>query len=58
MRSRIVIILTTAMILLTGCSTTCKINGCDNEVYKEGLCRTHYLASEGANLFNEIVGGE
>lgn len=37
------------MILITGCANSCKIEGCKNEIYKEGLCEEHYTAIKKAD---------
>lgn len=42
--------------LLTACSNTCKIDGCGKDVYKDGLCKSHYYAAEGANIINDLIG--
>ena len=43
--------------LMTGCSRTCKIEGCKKEVYKEGLCQTHYYVNQGADAIGSAVSG-
>lgn len=58
MRRKAALILATTVLLLTGCSNTCKINGCESEVYKDGLCQVHYLANEGISALNGLLGGD
>lgn len=43
--------------LMTGCTKTCKIEGCKNEVYKEGLCQTHYYVNQGADAIGGALKG-
>ena len=45
------------MALMTGCTKHCKIEGCKNEVYKEGLCQKHYYINQGADAIDSAVTG-
>lgn len=42
---KIFLILTFIFLLgnLTGCSSNCKADGCDREIYRNGLCSKHSL---------------
>ncbi|MCI8512285.1 MAG: hypothetical protein HFE83_09885 [Lachnospiraceae bacterium] len=42
---------------LSGCSKTCKIEGCKDETYKEGLCQKHYYINQGADAVEGVVSG-
>lgn len=46
---QITVLLICAMMYITGCTKTCKIEGCKNEIYKEGLCQKHYYINQGAD---------
>ncbi len=43
--------------MITACTKTCKIEGCKNEVYKEGLCQKHYYVNQGADAIGNAVNG-
>ena len=49
-----------AMVLaLAACSSTCKEDGCNNEVYEDGLCEEHYamhIITEGLEGLGELFG--
>ena len=40
-----------------GVQKTCKIEGCKNEIYKEGLCQKHYYINQGADAVEGVVNG-
>ena len=39
---------------LAACGSTCKANGCNEEIYKDGYCTTHYYLNAGGNILNEL----
>lgn len=43
------------MILISGCTTYCKIDDCRNESYKNGLCEEHYNVKETVNEISEDI---
>lgn len=45
------------VMLATGCTKTCKIEGCKEEVYKEGLCSKHYYVNQGADMVGDVING-
>lgn len=44
------ILLASMMCLLAGCSATCSVSDCDQEVYEEGLCVDHALKMHSAEV--------
>ncbi len=54
---KIVLSVSIAILLITACTRTCKIDGCKNEVYKEGLCQKHYYVNQGADAIGNVVNG-
>lgn len=54
---QITVLLICAMMYITGCTKTCKIEGCKNEIYKEGLCQKHYYINQGADAVEGVVNG-
>lgn len=54
---KIAMLVMVSMMLVTGCTKTCKIEGCKNEIYKEGLCEKHYLINQGADAVEGAVKG-
>ena len=41
---------------LAACSRTCKENGCNNKVYKDGYCELHYALHQAENLLGGLFG--
>lgn len=37
-----------------GCSSHCKEQGCDNEVYKDGYCNYHYTLYQAAEAVQGV----
>ncbi len=54
---KIIMVVMLFAVLMAGCSKTCKIEGCKNEVYKEGLCQKHYYVNQGADAVEDAVKG-
>ncbi len=43
----LIVVLTMSVLVLSACSKkeVCSVDGCDNEVYQDGLCADHYVAN-------------
>lgn len=54
---KLVLMVVIVMAVMAGCTRTCKINGCKNEVYDDGLCQTHYYVNKGADAVGGAVDG-
>lgn len=54
---KLFVIVMGTMTLLAGCAKTCKIEGCKNEIYKDGLCQKHYYVNQGADAVEGAVKG-
>jgi len=53
---KMVLVLVLCFVGLTGCSNTCKYDGCNSEVYKEGYCKTHFYIMEAGSAVQDILG--
>ena len=60
MRRAVLALLAVLLLLVfTGCSKTCKVKGCDNEVHEDGYCTYHYVRNgleEAANTAGDFLG--
>lgn len=54
---KFLIVAITIITLLAGCTKTCKIEGCKEDIYKEGLCQKHYYVNQGADAIDGAVKG-
>ncbi|MCH5353160.1 MAG: hypothetical protein J1E06_06815 [Acutalibacter sp.] len=48
---------TLALLALTACAGKCKMSGCDDKVYKDGLCEFHYGLQVAGDAVKGIFGG-
>lgn len=55
LRKVLLLVSISSMMLLSGCSNTCKHTDCDNEVYKDGYCKIHYATSQAGKAINEMI---
>ncbi len=53
---KLVLILLFSVLGSTGCSSTCKYNGCGSEVYKDGYCKTHFYIMEAGSIIEDWWG--
>lgn len=53
--SIILMLICISIFMLSGCSSHCKASGCDNEIYKDNLCKTHYYLQQGVNKIEELI---
>ncbi|MCF2705351.1 hypothetical protein I6E91_25700 [Enterocloster clostridioformis] len=53
----VLVLIMCLIIFMAGCNKHCKIEGCKNEVYKEGLCQKHYYINQGADAIDSAVNG-
>ena len=56
-KGKVMLLILITIFSVSGCTSTCKVSGCDNEIYKEGLCKTHYLAQQGVNALENLLNG-
>lgn len=54
---KIIMVVILFAVLMVGCTKTCKIGGCKNEIYKEGLCQKHYYVNQGVDAVEGAVKG-
>lgn len=51
------LIIMSTVVFTTACTKHCSIEGCENEIYKEGLCKKHYYINQGADAVEDVVNG-
>lgn len=53
----ILLILAMAMQLVACGLFTCKQDGCEDDIYKDGYCQYHYYLKQGSDTLKDVVNG-
>ena len=48
----ILVVLCVALLALASCKKTCKVSGCERDVFQDGYCDIHYAEKALTDLFS------